>query len=472
VAPAAEDLGFHHVLCSRFEVADGLFTGKVTEFCWGEGKVAAAEKLADQLGVDVDQSFAYSDGHEDIPLLDWVGNPRAVNPTAKLTATARRQKWPILRFSSRSRPRTSDLIRSLAATYSIIPSFASGIPVWALTGSKKEALNYSISLFAETASALIGLKLKIEGEHHLWETRPAVFVFNHQSKADVVIMAKLLRRDIASVGKKEIRNLPVIGQILELGGVVMIDRKNSASAIEAMKPLVDAIQEDGKSVCLAPEGTRSATNKLGAFKKGAFHLAMQAGVPVVPVVIHNAADSAPKGTFTFRPATVRVTVLPPVDTSGWKAETIDRHVASVRRMFLKALGQTDEPGRARKAAKGTSKPVAGAKKQTTARKTATSGKTSAGKKAPPKKRTAAATAARPKAKSSGATPSPKKKKSPAGGTKKRTGKRKASGSEAVSSRPQPPAKPQTPGTGDAQNGPGSPANREHDTPTGSESQGA
>jgi putative phosphoserine phosphatase/1-acylglycerol-3-phosphate O-acyltransferase len=144
------------------------------------------------------------------------------------------------------------------------------------------------SLFGDVAAALIGLKLNIKGEYHVWENRPAVFVFNHQSKADIIIIAKLLRRDLAGVGKKEIKHYPLIGQILEFAGVVFIDRQDSAGAIEAMMPLVDAMRDDGKSVVIAPEGTRTISPRLGRFKKGAFHLAMQAGVPVVPIVIHNA----------------------------------------------------------------------------------------------------------------------------------------------------------------------------------------
>jgi putative phosphoserine phosphatase/1-acylglycerol-3-phosphate O-acyltransferase len=120
---------------------------------------------------------------------------------------------------------------------------------------------------------------------------------------------------------------------------VLIDRKNSASAIEAMSPLVDAMRVEGKSVCLSPEGTRAATLRLAEFKKGAFHLAMQAGVPIVPIVIQNSGDVQPKGDILYHPGTVEVEVLPPVDTSKWAAETINEHVATVRAMYLKALEQ-------------------------------------------------------------------------------------------------------------------------------------
>lgn len=338
VEPVARDLGIEHVLCSRYEVRDGVFTGGIERpLCFGQGKVLAAEGLAERFGVELEQSFFYSDSHDDIELLERVGHPQPLNPNARLTEISERHGWPIRRFRSRGQPGLFDFVRSVAATVSLVPTAMAGLPIWALTGSEREARNFVTSLFADVSSALIGLKLVIRGEHHLWSQRPAVFVFNHQSKADIVIIARLLRRDIAGVGKKEIRNIPLIGKTMELAGTVFIDRANAISAIEAMQPLVDALRNEGKSVVIAPEGTRSVSPRLAPFKKGAFHLAMQAGVPMVPIVIHNAGDVAPKGDFVFRPATVEVDVLPPVDTSGWHSETIDEHVAELRRMFLETL---------------------------------------------------------------------------------------------------------------------------------------
>lgn len=340
---AAADLGIDTVLCTELVVKDGEFTGDVVRpTCWGEGKVTAAEKFALARGVNLDKSFFYTDSDDDLALLERVGKPQPLNPNDKLVTISERRGWPIRRFASRGQPRATDYLRSIAATWSIVPAFAMALPIWALTGSVRESQNFGSSLFGDVAAALIGLKLNIKGEHHVWQNRPAVFVFNHQSKADVIIIAKLLRRDLAGVGKKEIKHYPLIGQLLEFAGVVFIDRQNTASAIEAMKPLVDAMRFDGKSVVIAPEGTRSLTPKLAPFKKGAFHLAMQAGVPVVPIVIHNAIDVAPKGEFVFRSATVDIDVLPPVNTSGWRAESIDKHVADVRNLFRRVLKQEEQ----------------------------------------------------------------------------------------------------------------------------------
>jgi putative phosphoserine phosphatase/1-acylglycerol-3-phosphate O-acyltransferase len=372
VLPTARDLDVEHVLCTRLEVANGRFTGGVVRpTCFGKGKVDAAENLARERGADLEQSYFYSDSTDDQLLLERVGRPRALNPGRKLERLARANHWPVARFGSRGRPTVAEFVRSVAATGSLVTSFMAGLPIYALTGSRRDANNFSFSLFADTASALIGLDLRVKGEEHLWSDRPAVFVFNHQSKADVVIIAKLLRRDIAGIGKREIKEEnPLIGTVLEMGGVVLIDRANSRSAIEAISPLVDLMRDEGRSVVLAPEGTRTVSPRLAPFKKGAFHLAMQAGVPMVPIVIRNAGDVAPKGDFVFRAATVDVEVLPPIDTGDWRPETIDDHVREVRNLFARALGQPQEKapprkaGRRTAAAKGASRGGAGKKTAT------------------------------------------------------------------------------------------------------------
>ena len=342
VEAAAKDLGIDTVACTELEVEEGLLTGAVQRpTCFGYGKVRAAERIASAAGANLDDAVFYSDSDDDLELLERVGNPRPLNPNRTLAAIAAERGWPVRRFKSRGRPGLGDWARSLAATGSLVTSFAAGLPIWAITGSKRSAQNFSYSLFADTARALIGMDLVVRGEENLWSQRPAVFIFNHQSKADLVVAASLVRRDLAGVGKKEIKRMPVIGQVLEFGGMVPIDRENASSAIEAMAPLVDAIREDGRCVLLAPEGTRTVSPRLAPFKKGAFHLAMQAGVPIVPIVIHNALDVAPKGDFVFRSATVEVDVLPPVDTSGWKLSTMNQHVKEVRDLYLAVLGQRD-----------------------------------------------------------------------------------------------------------------------------------
>ena len=97
--------------------------------------------------------------------------------------------------------------------------------------------------------------------------------------------------------------------------------------------------KNGISVVIFPEGTRSYDYTLGAFKKGAFHLAMGAGVPLVPIVIKNAHDAMPRGASVFKPTGVEVVVLPPIYTEGWSSENLNERIEEVRNLFLKELGQ-------------------------------------------------------------------------------------------------------------------------------------
>tara|TARA_R110000824_G_scaffold45651_7_gene131887 strand:- start:1919 stop:3628 length:1710 start_codon:yes stop_codon:yes gene_type:complete len=400
IEPTARDLDIEHVLCSQYEVDNGEFTGNIIRpLCFGEGKVIAAEGLAAEYGLDLDNSYFYSDSYDDIELLERVGKPRPLNPNAKLREVARENDWPLEKYESRGQGKPVDYVRTIYATGSLIGSAIASLPIWALTGSKREAMNFSTGLFGDIATALTGCELEVNGEENLWTSRPCIFVFNHQSKADVMILAKLIRKDMGGVAKKEVRDTPVIGKLMELAGTVFIDRANAGSAIKAMAPLIDAVKIDGKSIVIAPEGTRTLSPKLGPFKKGAFHMAIQAGVPMVPIVIHNAGDVAPKNEFLMRPAKVRVDVLPAVDTSKWTSRTMNAHVAEVRGMFLEALGQAEEedalealvnderaPAKKASGAKRSATPTSAAKKP--AAKKAVAGKKPAIRKTDTKKSTA------------------------------------------------------------------------------------
>ncbi|MGH0033674.1 MAG: HAD-IB family hydrolase [Myxococcota bacterium] len=335
--PLARDLGIEHVLCTELVVEDGVFTGEVVRpTCYGEGKAEAGRKLAARFGLDLEQSYFYTDSHEDLPLLEIVGRPRPLNPNRQLAQIAKERQWPVRRFSSRGRPGIGDFVRTGLTYASLAPSVWAGAAAGIVNGSMREAVNVMGSVWGDLATSLAGIDLRVEGEEHLWSHRPAVFIFNHQSALDAVLMIKLLRRDMFGVGKKEIKRNPVFGPLFGAAGVVFIDRGDRARAIEELKPAVAALKE-GRSLAIAPEGTRSRTPRPGRFKKGAFHIAMQAGVPIVPVVFRNVLDAMPRDAVVVRPATVEAVVLPPVETTDWTPESLDQHIAEIRAMYLEVL---------------------------------------------------------------------------------------------------------------------------------------
>jgi putative phosphoserine phosphatase/1-acylglycerol-3-phosphate O-acyltransferase len=339
VDPVAEDLGIPHVVCTHLEVKKGICTGKISgEACYGEGKVSGARKLARRSGFSLDRSYFYSDSHEDLPLLEAVHYARALNPNWRLEEEARRQGWPVVRFRSRNRPTAEQVVRTGMAYGATLPAAWAGLTSFLMGSSVREARNTATTMWSELATLAVDLKVVVDGKEHLWSKRPAVFVFNHQSALDALVVAKLLRRDITGIAKKEVKRQPVIGQLFQAGGVVFIDRADRKKAIEAMQPAVEALR-NGLSIAIAPEGTRSITRRLGPFKKGAFHLAIDAQVPMVPIVIRNAHDWMPKGALVSKPGVIKIKVLPPVDTSGWSKQTLDSHVAEVRQMFVDTLAE-------------------------------------------------------------------------------------------------------------------------------------
>jgi len=335
--PAARDLGIEHVLCTRLELEDGVFTGRVIHpTCWGEGKSIAARDFAAGREIDLAQSYFYTDSADDLPLLEAVGNPRPLNPDRRLTGIAAERGWPIRRFDSRGTPGALDVLRTGLVYASAISTAWTGLGTALLNNSRRQAVNLMMTTFGELGTALSGIDLQVEGEQHLWSQRPAVFVFNHQSGIDALLVMKLLRRDVVGVAKREVRANPIFGPLFAAAGTVFIDRANREKAIEALRPAVDAL-ERGFSIAIAPEGTRSPTPRIGRFKKGAFHIAMQARVPVVPIVFRNALDALPKGGAIVRPATVEAVVLRPIPTTSWTLATLDEEIARIRDRFVDVL---------------------------------------------------------------------------------------------------------------------------------------
>jgi putative phosphoserine phosphatase/1-acylglycerol-3-phosphate O-acyltransferase len=346
VEAVAADLDIEHVLCTRFEVVDGKLTGKLAgPHLWSAGKRLAVEALAVEHGIDLAASYAYADGSEDVELLDVVGHPRPTNPTRGLERLARKRGWPVHRFGGRGPATPALVVRHVAAVGGFVTATATGIGIGLLNRNRADAVNTMVSVGSDLSLGLAGIHLDVIGEEHVWSHRPAVFLFNHQSSVDPLLLMALLRRDVTAVAKKELASNPLVRVVGALADAVFIDRNNREGAIDALRPLVERALLRGKSLAVAPEGTRSGTGRLGPFKKGAFRLAMAGGVPVVPIVLRNAADVWPLGTQVMRPGTVDVVVHPPIPTTDWTDDDLDARIAAVRRLYLETLA--DWPTRER-----------------------------------------------------------------------------------------------------------------------------
>jgi putative phosphoserine phosphatase/1-acylglycerol-3-phosphate O-acyltransferase len=228
------------------------------------------------------------------------------------------------------------IVRNLIGTTTIFPAAAEGIAVGALRRSRRAGVDQFMRRWADSLFFACGVTLDVEGEANRHAARPAVFLFNHKNNFDIFVAARIVGYKFTSVGKKEAAENPIGAALGKLIDAVYIDRADTASALAALGPVQETVA-NGLSLVISPEGTRSVTGELGPFKKGPFRIAMGAGVPVVPIVIRNAEDLAPRNSNVMHSATIDVKVLPPVSTSDWTARTLDRRLAKVRQQFIDTL---------------------------------------------------------------------------------------------------------------------------------------
>jgi putative phosphoserine phosphatase/1-acylglycerol-3-phosphate O-acyltransferase len=309
--PVAEVLGIEEVCCTRLEVIDGHFSGAVlAPLCHGEGKALAARRIARQLGTSLASCYFYSDSSDDLPLLKKVGHPVAVNASDKLAVHARARGWPQLDFNSRGRPGLDDLLRTGLSVNAIISTTVFGAVSKRFGAGNVVTANRMTRLLGDAVSGFAGLDFEIEGYDHLNRGGPAIFIFNHQSMLDSVVLAHLLRRDVVAFCKKELAHNPILGPLLQQTDTIFVDR--GAPDQSATLKRAQQVLASGRSLVIAPEGTRSLHGDIGPFRKGAFLLAKRGKVPIVPIVLHNVKDALPKGAKVIRPAIIRITVLPPV----------------------------------------------------------------------------------------------------------------------------------------------------------------
>ncbi|HEX7322769.1 MAG TPA: HAD-IB family hydrolase/lysophospholipid acyltransferase family protein [Mycobacterium sp.] len=337
VLPLARFLGIKNTLTNRFETdRDGVLTGKVAEpILWGPGKAAAVQKFATAHDIDLKESYFYADGDEDVALMYLVGNPRPTNPEGKMAAVARRRGWPILKFSSRGSGIVGQL-RTLVGLGSMVPIGAGALGWGLLTGDRRRGINFFTSYFPQLMLGINGVRLNVIGAENLTAARPAVFIFNHRNQVDPLIAGLLVRDNWVGVGKRELQKDPVAGTLGRLTDTVFVDRDDNAAAVESLHQVEDRARR-GLSVVIAPEGTRLDTTEVGPFKKGAFRIAMAAGIPVVPIVIRNAEVVAARDSITINPGTVDVAVFPPILVADWAVNTLTERIAEVRQLFLDTL---------------------------------------------------------------------------------------------------------------------------------------
>jgi 1-acyl-sn-glycerol-3-phosphate acyltransferase len=185
-----------------------------------------------------------------------------------------------------------------------------------------------------------GMKVCVRGLELLDPNQPYVFIANHRSYLDTATLFCYVGRRIGLIAKKELLKAPILGYGMGYVNIMAIDRSNRELALQTMEAATARIRA-GVSFGVFAEGTRAMPGQFLQFKKGAFYMAVQAGVPIVPVALKNTDSLMGKGTGQARMGTIEMVLLPPVDTKGVSVdEDLQRLVERVQQVIAQELGVT------------------------------------------------------------------------------------------------------------------------------------
>jgi putative phosphoserine phosphatase/1-acylglycerol-3-phosphate O-acyltransferase len=262
VRPLAERLGFDDVVATTYGVnADGTYDGSIVgPFVWANGKLEAVRKWADRHGVDMAMSYAYSDSVYDTPLLSAVGHPVAVNPDPRMLLMAFARRWPVLHLD--------------------VPPGVPKLPILNLEPQQ-------LALAFARPVAFPYARWDIAGVDHIPPAGPAILVGNHRSYFDATAMALTIARSgrtVRFLGKKEVFDAPVVGQLATAMGGIRVERATGSD--EPLRHAAEALGA-GQMVAIMPQGTiprgRAFFEPELKGRWGAARLAAMTRAPVIPL---------------------------------------------------------------------------------------------------------------------------------------------------------------------------------------------
>ncbi len=321
IRPLAEALGFDDVVATRYGIRAGRYDGTVDgEFVWGKGKARAVRAWARSNRIDLGASYAYSDSYYDVPLLSQVGYPTAVNPDPRLMGVAALRRWPVVHFD--------------------VPA---GVPKFAGLEPQR------VLLLLAQPQLFPWVRFDIDGVEHIPEHGPAVLVGNHRSYFDPLAIGFLLARrgrPVRFLGKKEVFDAPLVGEIVTALGGIRVDRGTGSE--EPLRAAEDALAA-GELVALMPQGTiprgPAFFDPVLKGRWGAAKLATAAGVPVIPIGLWGTervwprSSRLPDVTNVLHPPTVRIRVGEPIELKGRSVDADTKRVMKAISALLPPEGR-------------------------------------------------------------------------------------------------------------------------------------
>jgi 1-acyl-sn-glycerol-3-phosphate acyltransferase len=234
------------------------------------------------------------------------------------------------------------LLTAWAVLWLVIVTLLMGslVIILALAGVPENRLQWIPRLWARLVIWGACCRVAVEGRENLEPDQTYVFACNHTSALDIPALSAGLPRDIRWIGKKELFGVPIFGQAMLRVGYIPIDRSNARAALKSLNLAAGRIQE-GASVLIFPEGTRSTDGRLLPFKSGGLALAIRSGRPVAPAAILGAGQALPPNTLRLNPGLIRIRLGKPVPTEGLKMRDRDQLAALLRDKVQELIDSAD-----------------------------------------------------------------------------------------------------------------------------------
>ncbi len=208
--------------------------------------------------------------------------------------------------------------------------------LWTYLTGRSTFIYRAARLCLRTAGVLCGVRVKITGRDKIVPGQTYVFLSNHQGNFDGPVLFHAIPRDMRALMKKEMLRMPVLSIVMQQLRFVPLDRSDPAGARDGIDRAAEILRE-GLSFIAFPEGTRSRDGRLGEFKKGAFIMAIKAGVPIVPITIVNSDRIQPPGAFGIKPGRIDLIIHQPIPTAGLTLDDRDHVISLTRKAIASAL---------------------------------------------------------------------------------------------------------------------------------------
>lgn len=189
------------------------------------------------------------------------------------------------------------------------------------TFNRQAPLYVARTLFSKGLLWIAGADLTVTGVENVPKGKPAIYIANHCSHLDIGVLCRVAPVNLHFIGKKELAWVPIVGWYMFIAGHIFIDRSDRRKAVTSLRAAALKINQ-GKNVIMFPEGTRSKDGELGVFKSGAFHLALDAKVDIIPIHIDGTYEMWPTHNNTITPGKLKVKIGNPIDTSKYSKKTV------------------------------------------------------------------------------------------------------------------------------------------------------